>query len=141
MVNIDLSLIVQIVNFILLMILLNVVLYKPIRKILLERKEKIAGLEGSIETFNKDAVESEKAFGEGMKEARAKGLKQKDNLVDEASQEEQKIVSEINDKAQANLAEAREKISKDMDGVRADLQKQIDAFANSIGEKILGRAV
>jgi F-type H+-transporting ATPase subunit b len=35
----------------------------------------------------------------------------------------------------------REKIAKDAEDVRTSLQKEIDAFANAIGEKILGRAV
>ncbi len=141
MVSVDYSVLIQIFNFILLIIALNVVLYKPIRSILKQRKEKISGLEKGIDTAENDAEESEKAFGAGIKQARANGLKQKDALVDEATQEETKIISEINEKAQVNLAETRQKIKSDIDGVRADLSKEIDAFANSISEKILGRAI
>lgn len=141
MVSVDYSVLIQIFNFILLIIALNVVLYKPIRSILKQRNEKISGLEKGIETAKNDAEESEKAFGAGIKQARANGLKQKDALIDEATQEETKIISEINEKAQASLAETRQKIKNDIDGVRADLSKEVDAFANAISEKILGRAV
>ncbi|MCP3924250.1 MAG: ATPase [Desulfobacterales bacterium] len=141
MVSVDGSVLIQIINFILLIIALNVVLYKPIRSILKQRNDKISGLEKGIETSKSDAEESEKAFGAGIKQARANGLKQKDALVDEATLEETKIISEINEKAQANLAETRQKIKNDIDGVRADLSKEVDAFANAISEKILGRAV
>ncbi len=141
MVNVDGSFLIQIVNFLFLILFMNIVLYKPIRAILKQRKEKTEGLEKSIETFTNDARDSENAFASGIKQARAKGLKQKDALIEEASKEEQKIISEINEKAQTSLAETRKSIAKDVDGIRAELEKEIDTFSNAIGEKILGRAV
>ena len=45
MVNVDVSLLIQIINFIVLIWVLNLVLYKPIRNILIQRKEKVANLE------------------------------------------------------------------------------------------------
>lgn len=137
----DGSLFVQIVNFLIIIWALNVILYKPIRKILIQRKEKISSLEQNIEKLNQDAQESDDAFVSGIKTARGKGLLEKEALIKEATEEERKIIEEINQKAQANLAEIREKIAKDAEGVRSALQKEVDTFANAISEKILGRAV
>jgi F-type H+-transporting ATPase subunit b len=137
----DGSVIIQIVNFVFLIWVLNILLYRPIRKILAQRKEKIGGLELSIETSNKDALEKDQAFAAGIKEARAKGLKEKDVLVQQATEEEKSIVAEINRKAQAELAEVRSKIKNDAQAVRESLQKEVDNFADQICEKILGRTV
>jgi len=137
----DESVFIQIVNFLLIILILNLVLYKPIRNILIQRKEKIAGLDQNIETINRDAKEKDDAFASGIKEARSKGLKEKEALLQEGAGEEREIIEKINQKAQADLAEMREKIAKDAEDVRTSLQKEIDAFANAIGEKILGRAV
>jgi F-type H+-transporting ATPase subunit b len=137
----DESVFIQIVNFLLIIWILNLVLYKPIRNILIQRKEKIAGLDQNIETINRDAKEKDDAFASGIKEARSKGLKEKEALLQEGTGEEREIIEKINQKAQADLAEMREKIAKDAEDVRTSLQKEIDAFANAIGEKILGRAV
>jgi F-type H+-transporting ATPase subunit b len=137
----DESVFIQIVNFLLIIWILNLVLYKPIRNILIQRKEKIAGLDQNIETINRDAKEKDDAFASGIKEARSKGLKEKEALLQEGAGEEREIIEKINQKAQADLAEMREKIAKDAEDVRTSLQKEIDAFANAIGEKILGRAV
>ena len=41
----------------------------------------------------------------------------------------------------SELAEVKDQIGKDTEAVRAALQKEVDAFAESIGNKILGRAV
>ena len=37
-----------------LIFLMNMVCYKPIRKVLLDRKSKVDGLEGSIDTLSED---------------------------------------------------------------------------------------
>jgi F-type H+-transporting ATPase subunit b len=137
----DWTLWVQIANFLLIVWVLNIVLFRPIRNILIQRKEKITRLEQNIETSDQEAKDKNETFDSGIRDARAKGISEKSALLNEASEEEKEIVDKINQKAQADLAEVREKIARDAEAVRASLQKEIDTFANAIGEKILGRAV
>ncbi len=137
----DASLFIQIVNFLFLVWVLNVLLYRPIRNILIQRKEKFSNLEQNIETLSSIAHEKDRAFTAGIKEARARGLKAKEALMQAAADEEREVIEKINKKAQADLAEVRKKIAKDAETVRASLQQEIDAFADAIGEKIIGRAI
>jgi F-type H+-transporting ATPase subunit b len=136
----DSSVIIQVINFIFLIWVMNIILYKPIRKIITERKNKVRGLEGSIEGLHQDAQEKDMAYSDGIKDARAKGLSKKETLVQAASEEEKKMIEEIMSRSQTNLIEIREKIAKDTEEVRASLQKDVDSFAEEIGQKILGRA-
>jgi F-type H+-transporting ATPase subunit b len=137
----DMSLFVQIVNFLIIIWVLNIILYRPIRKILIQRKEKITSFEQNIQKLNEDAAGKDEAFLSGIKDARVRGLNEKEVLLKEGAEEEKKIIEQINQKAQANLAEVREKITKDAQNVRTSLHKELDTFANAISEKILGRAV
>jgi len=141
MISVDSSLFVQIGNFLLLIWVLNLILYRPIRRILLERKEKVAGLEKSIDTFSKDAAEKDGKYQDGIRSARDLGIKEKQNLVHSAQAEEKAIIARINEKAQADLAKMKEKVAKEAEAVRKELLQQVDMFANEIGKKILGRAV
>lgn len=141
MIKIDASLVIQIVNFLFLIWILNMVLYKPIRNVLIKRKDKIKGLEQDIDAFSRDAGEKDDAYADGIKGARAKGLEEKTALISAASDEENKIVEKINQKAQADLAAVRQKITKEAEAVKVSLQQEVDGFANAIGQKILGRTV
>ncbi|MCD6273088.1 MAG: ATPase [Deltaproteobacteria bacterium] len=141
MVSLDVSLIIQIVNFILLIWLLNILLYKPIRRIVLERKNKFTGIERAINTLNGSARDAGDAYALGVKGARAKGLKEKDAFLSVAAEEEKEIIDKINKTAQENLAEVRKRIAKDAESVRVSLQKELTTFTDAIGKKILGRAV
>jgi len=137
----DESLFIQIANFIFLIWILNVLLYRPIRNILIQRKEKLSNLEQNIETLSSDAHEKDSEFATGIKDARARGMKEKEALMQAAADQEREVIEKINKKAQADLAEVRKKIAKDAEAVRASLQQEIDAFAEAIGEKIIGRAI
>lgn len=137
----DASVLIQVVNFVFLIWALNAVLYKPIRSILLKRKQRSDGLQKIIDDCHGDAKEKESAWASGIKEARAKGLGLKDSLIQAASEEEKAIIAKINEKASRDLNEIRGKIERDIDAVRASLQSEIEGFADAIGQKILGRVV
>ena len=141
MVSVDGSVIIQIVNFLFLIFALNIVLYKPIRNILLQRKEKVTGLQEGVESLSSDAIEKNEAFDAGIRKARVKGMKEKEVLLQAGADEEKRIVGEITQKAQADLAEVRAKIAKEAEDVRETLLSQVDEYAASIGHKILGRTV
>jgi len=141
MVSVDSSLLIQIVNFLFLIWALNVILYKPIRKILLKRKVFVSDLEEGIKTADGDAQEKEQAFSEGIRAARTDGVEKKKAMLEEAAQEEMAIVEKINSKAQADLAEVKAKITEEANSVRESLQAELDTFASAIGQKILGRAI
>jgi F-type H+-transporting ATPase subunit b len=137
----NLSVILQIGNFLVLIWALNIILYRPIRKIIQQRKEKVQNFETTIDTYNSDIQEKDEAFAAGLKAARAKGLNQKDALLQEGIDEEKKLIENVNASAQAELSEVREKIARDVEATRASLQEKIEEFADDITQKILGRAV
>ncbi len=140
MISIDGSVFIQIANFLILIWILNLVLYKPIRNIIIQRKEKISGLESDIDSADTKAVEQDQAFADGIKDARAKGLKQKEALLQAAADEEKALIGQINEKAQAELTKIREQIASEANDAKLLLMKDVDSFASSISEKILGRA-
>ena len=141
MISVDWSVLIQIINFLFLIWILNLILFKPIRNIIIQRKEKFSGLEADIETAQTTAEAQDQSFADGIKEARAKGLKQKESLMQVAAEEEKELIGKINQKAQAELTKVREQIVREADDAREMLMKEVDSFAGSISEKILGRAV
>jgi F-type H+-transporting ATPase subunit b len=127
-------------NFLVLIFILNIVCFKPIRKILSARKEKIDGLNSSIDSTSKEAQEKDKAFDRRLKKARSKGQAEKEALMQIASDEEKAIIAKINAKAREDLAAIKDQIAKDTDAVKSTLEKEVDSFADAITQKILGRA-
>ena len=141
MIKIDGSVVIQIVNFVFLIWILNIVMFKPIRKVLHQRKEKISGLEKNIETCQIDVNEKDASIATEIRSAKHRGMKELDGLMQSAEEEEKKLINAINEKAAAEIDAMRKKITKDAESVRESLQKEIDNYAIEISQKILGRAV
>lgn len=141
MVNLDGSILVQIANFILLVWVLNRVLYKPIRKILKERADKVAASTSFIDGTLEQVQAKEAAHDASLRQARVSGQKQKEVLIQAGAEEEKAIIDAINASAQVELKAAKAKIAQEMGAVKAALETEIDVFADAIGQKILGRAL
>ncbi|MEJ2660281.1 MAG: ATP synthase F0 subunit B [Desulfobacteraceae bacterium] len=139
MVEINWTVIPQIINFLVLIFVLNMVLYKPIRKILKERRTKVDGLSQGIESATRKAEEKDQAFNQGLRDARTQGQKEKEAMLQAAASEEREIVGKIMDQAREDLAAVKSKITKDVDAVKEALEGDVDAFADAITQKILGR--
>ncbi len=141
MISVDVSLLIQIANFLFLIWVLNIILYRPIRGIIRQRKERFETLEQGISSSHRNAEEKKASFIQGIRDARARGMREKEALIEAAQEEEKKILESLNQKAQADLARMREKISQEAETVRKALEKEVDTFAEAISQKILGRAV
>jgi len=91
MLNIDYTLIIQIANFLFLLFILNILLYKPIRKILSQRKEEMDSFVGMIGEFEDKFAQSKEALEENKAEATKDGLKEKETLKGEGSDQEKSL--------------------------------------------------
>ncbi|NOY70623.1 MAG: ATP synthase F0 subunit B [Deltaproteobacteria bacterium] len=141
MINIDGSLVIQMINFLLLVWALNVILYRPIRGIVARRREKMLSLESGIGQYEQDARNRDAAFNDGIRAAREKGFAEKALMEQQAREEEMKLIEEINEKAREDALATRQMIAKEAETVRISLQTQIGVFADDISSKLLGRAV
>jgi F-type H+-transporting ATPase subunit b len=141
MIDIDWTLFVQIANFLVLVFLLNLVLFRPIRRGLRNRKEALAAHEAEIGGL----AERSKGIGDEIKarlaEARRHGLTQKESLTQEGAQAEASLLEAVKKEVETRWAEVEKKISEDMAKARKSLKTQAQAFAQSLAAKILGREV
>ncbi|KPK15682.1 MAG: hypothetical protein AMK69_27080 [Nitrospira bacterium SG8_3] len=141
MISVSPFLFVQMANFILLIFILNAILYKPVRNILIERRKKIQGAQEAIEGAKQSADEAGQAFKTKMGDAKMKGHQEKEALKQAGQEEEKRLLDEINQKAQAELETVLAQIAKDAESARGKLKGEIEGFSAAIAEKILGRAV
>jgi len=88
----DWSTLIQIANFIFLIFILNIILYKPIRSVLIQRKEKITGLEEGIE------AEEEK------------------EIIEKINKKAQANLAEVRQKIAKDAEEAKKSLLKEIDG-------------------------
>jgi F-type H+-transporting ATPase subunit b len=141
MIEIDFSLLIQIVNFLLLLFLMNIFLYKPIRRILTHRNEETNTLVGSIEDYQNRSAQDENSIKEGMVLARKQGYKEKENLKGQGLDAEKSLLQKANSSAEEKIGNAKKELEKRMVDVRKTLDDQVASFSEELAEKILGRSI
>ena len=141
MITIDLTMLIQIANMLLLIVVLNAVLYKPIRSILEERQKKITGLDEGIDQFKKNAVLRLDEFGQKMKDARIRAKKEYEAARNAALAESAEKLAGIRKEVDAQKSGQLAEIEKQFVTAQSELQGQISGFANEMAGKVLGRAL
>ena len=139
--TVDNTLIVQIINFLFLLFILNIVLFRPIRRILSQRKEKIDNFNEMIGDFRGRFEQSEKSLNENMIGARKEGFTRKEGLKSEGLDLERDMLKEATSSANERITQAKENIEKQIGGLRESLEKEVDTFSKDLAQKILGRNI
>jgi F-type H+-transporting ATPase subunit b len=139
MIDIDWTLFVQILNFLVLVFLLNIVLFRPIRKILQARQARLAALAGDIDGLadSRQGVLGE--VDEQLTAARREGLELRESLRQEGSQAESSLLEQVKKEVDAQWTKVEAKIKKDVGKAREALSAQAQDFAQALATKILGR--
>ena len=141
MITIDLTMPLHIINMLLLIVIMNAVLYRPIRSILLERDKKLSGLSKDIETFEKNSNLQLEEFNRQLAEARSKGKAEFEALKGEAMKASAEQLADIRKGAEAEKSLQLGTISGQVSAAQQALKGQLDGFAAEMANKILGRAV
>ena len=139
MIDIDWTLYAQIINFLLLVFLLNVVLFRPIRKALKDRQARLLAQETEINVLTDKGRSLEDEIKEELAAARRAGAGARETLKQEGAQAEATLLEEVKRQAELEWATVEKKIKADMAKARASLQTQAQSFAQLLATKILGR--
>jgi F-type H+-transporting ATPase subunit b len=139
MIELDWTLFVQIINFLVLVYLLNMVLFRPIRRVIQDRQARLTMFEEDISGL---ADNQQGILGEvegQLTAARREGLGLREKLRQEGSQEESSLLEQVKKEVDAEWTRVEAKIKEDVAQAREALRAQAQDFATALSAKILGR--
>ena len=125
-------------NFLALLFILNIILFKPLLKIFKEREDIVKGSldavkdmanrrEESIARMNKELIETRNKAKDMFEALKAEGLQNQKEVLSKAEAE----ASQILEKSKADLRAAAEK-------ARTTLRAEVDKFSDEIVKKLVG---
>ncbi len=141
MITIDITVVIQIINILILIVVMNAVLYKPVRTVLDKRKEKVAELANSIETFKKNTELRKEEINKKLNDARIKAKEEIEKSRAAAQTSSAESLAQVRHEAQANKTVQLSEIQKQFTAAQQQLSGQIDSFASDMAAKILGRSI
>ncbi len=138
--DIDATLPLMAIQFLILMAILNAIFYKPLGKAIDERDTYVrstkANAQERLAKAEKLAAEYEQSLADTRREARG--------VIETAQAEAQKIAAENQAAAQSEAAAQREAVQQELDQQKSaalgQLEKQVDSLSDQILGKLLGSA-
>lgn len=141
MINVNFTLFIQLINFLILLLLLNSLLYKPVLAKIRERDAKIKADRDKASQLDSEVLEQEKKHQEALIEARQVAGKEKAELLAAAKKSEADILEKARIEAARIMDDMKSSIQAESEKARAALKGEMAPLAQSISEKILGRAI
>jgi F-type H+-transporting ATPase subunit b len=128
----------QLVNFGLLAAILYLLLYKPVLKVLQERRERIQRSMADIDAARESAARAQQEYDRKIAEAQRKAQ----DIIAQAAQSSEQVGAEIEAEARRKAEEMRrkahEEATEEKARLLADAQSQIASLSMLATERILG---
>ncbi|MGD9506313.1 MAG: ATP synthase F0 subunit B [Syntrophobacteraceae bacterium] len=141
MIDINVTLLIQMVNFFVFLFLMNLILYRPIRRMVAERNALIESGKQGIEQADAAAAAAVAQFDESIQGARKMGREAVQESKDAAYKDEKAMVQEASEEAAKYVQGVRDKLRADVAAARKQLQGQVQAFSVDLAQKVLGRSI
>jgi F-type H+-transporting ATPase subunit b len=141
LIEINRSLIVQVVNFLILLVVLYRFVYRPLLGTLETRssaiKQQLAEAQAAREAAQRQLAEFEAKLAASQAEAQAL----RDRALREAAELRERLTAEARQEAGRLVASAKAEIEQDVRRARADLRREVATLAVAIAERLIRKNV
>ena len=138
MLNIEIKwFIVLLVNFLVLVYVLNIILFKPLLRIFKEREEGVKGSLDAAKEMDRKKEEGLATMNKELAEARQKAKDVFEKLREDALGKQKSLLSDAEAQASAMLRGAREELKAEAEKARVSLKADAEKFSDEIVRKLV----
>jgi F-type H+-transporting ATPase subunit b len=141
MVEINLTIVIQVVQFLILVFVLNRLLFKPIGLVIEERQEKIFAWEDKTRSLQDTVGEKLGHYETQLQEARAQAREKQEQLNGEVREQEEAKLRATSEEAIRVVDSAKQTLQQETERLRSELRQLAVETSKMMAEKVLGRKV
>ena len=141
MVSLDYSLGIQIINFLLLIFILNVLLYKPILGMIDRRKKQFEDSEAEIRRLQETVEQKMAAYEEKLRQAKATAVEQKNEIIRQGAEEAKTVIDVVRAEIPGMMEQFQTRMDGEIGAAKNILTDHSQQLSVQIAEKVLGRSL
>jgi len=141
LVNLDKSLIVQVINFLLLLFLLTKLLYKPFVAKMEERSQAIKKSLEEAQAARAEAQRQREEHASKIQAAHAEAQAIRASALAEAAEEQRRLVEAARVEAARLVESARADLAADLRRARQDLRQEVADLSITVAEKLIRKSL
>jgi F-type H+-transporting ATPase subunit b len=140
-VELNITIVYQMINFLVLIFILNLMLYKPILAIIEKRQKNFDDSENEIKRLNETIENKMAAYEDKVRQAKLKAVEEKGEIVKEGADKAKEIIEAVRSEVPGMMDGFRAKLDAEISAARAFLNGKSKELSLEIAEKVLGRSV
>ena len=141
MIEINLTIVIQVLQFLILMFILNRLLFKPISQVMAERKAKINAWEEKTQNLQDSARVKLEKYENQLREERAQAQERQEQLTIELKEKEEESLRAVSEEAAQLVDSTQKALAEETERLRLELRQQAVGLSQILAEKVLGRKV
>ncbi|HEY7713120.1 MAG TPA: ATP synthase F0 subunit B [Candidatus Binatia bacterium] len=141
MISLDISILYQVVLFVVLLLLLNKIFFRPYLQLLEEREQRTSGAQHDSTDLEQEAARLRAQYEEKIVQARVAGNAAKEEILRSAQLARDKVLAEAREEAAQILGRVRQELAAALERERQVAVAEAAALAAEMAGKALGRKV
>ena len=137
MLSIDISAIVIFTIVWILLILLNKVFFKPLRKVMNERETQLSGDRDASQNALEEYEAALQKIEEKINAAQADAQSKRESYSQEALREKERILAEITQESRDRIEDEKEKLNRELKKLKKELETESELLAKRIEQRLL----
>jgi len=129
---------VLLLNFLVLLYVLNIILFKPLVKLFTEREDSIKGSLDAAKEMNRRKEDAVAAMNRELKEAVSKSNEIFDTSRKEGLQRQKEILEGASTQAHEHIQKAKAELKTEAEKARQKLRVDVEKFSDEIVKKLVG---
>ncbi len=138
MVDLNSTIITQMLGFLILLFILNAMLYKPVLRVIEQRRKTIDGIIKQADSLQLKAKENDNAYFSKLSDAENEAKREYNDILSVAAEEKEKLVSEEALKARKIIETHKRQIQESLDSEIKKSQQYSADISNKIYEQLVG---
>ncbi len=137
MLDLNITMLFQLVNFLVTIFVLNLLLIKPLRKVMRDRKAMMASLESDALASEEKATSSLDDYESQLTKARQDAAANRDSGRTAGVKEQQALLDEAQKEAQGILGEERKRLHAEAETSLQELRSKVGAYSQQLAARVL----
>jgi len=140
-INLNMTLLVQMVNFLILIVLLHRFLYKPLTQFLATRADGIKRSLEEAKAAREAAAKAQQEYEARIAATRREAAALRESAVRDVEEERQRLLKVSRDEAARLLTEAKAQIEQEVKRAKAELRAEVVGLSLGVAERLIGRSL
>ncbi len=139
MISINFTLVVQILNFLVLLWIFNRLFIRPTMANIEAKKQDLVDRQGVVDSIRDESLDREAAYQAKLKRVRQTASAKREELLGEAKTEAEQLRRKAGQEASEVMTKVRSEIKSSVEETRRSLREKEEALATQLTEAVLGR--